>query len=105
MEPWIQMILTILGSVLASSGFWAYMTKRSDRNTAEKDLLIGLAHDRIMAAGETYIRRGYVTSEEYENFYEYLYGPYEKAGGNGSAKHMMNEVDKLPVRPHEIATA
>lgn len=28
MEPWFQMVLTIISSVLASSGLWAYLTKK-----------------------------------------------------------------------------
>lgn len=28
MEPWLQTLLTILGTILASSGFWAYIAKR-----------------------------------------------------------------------------
>lgn len=97
MEPWLQTLLTILGSVIASSGFWAYMTRRSERKDAESELLIGLAHDRIMSLGVSYIDRGYITPEEYENLHDYLYKPYEKAGGNGSAKHVMDEVKKLPM--------
>ena len=57
-------------------------------------MLIGLGHDRIMFLGMTYIDRGYITKDEYEN----LYKPYEKLGGNGSAKRIMAEVDKLPIR-------
>ena len=30
--------------------------------------------------------------------YSPLYKPYEQMGGNGSAKKVMDEVDKLPVR-------
>lgn len=97
MEPWLQILLTILGSVLASSGFWAYMTRCSDKKDAENELLLGLAHDRIMSLGVSYIDRGYITPEEYENLHDYLYKPYEKAGGNGSAKHVMEEVKKLPM--------
>lgn len=96
METWIQMLITVACSVLASSGFWAYMTKRVDGKDAKTELLIGLAHDRIISLGTSYIDRGYITSEEYENLYEYLYQPYEKAGGNGSAKRVMDEVRKLP---------
>ncbi len=28
---------------------------------------------------------------------DYLYKPYEKMGGNGSAKKVMSEVNKLPI--------
>ena len=61
-------------------------------------MLIGLAHDRIMYLGMGYIERGWITQDEYENLYEYLYKPYEKMGGNGSAKRVMDEVNKLPIR-------
>lgn len=104
MEPWLQTLLTILGTILASSGFWAYIQERSKRKAAENkhnnletQMLIGLAHDRIIYLGMTYIERGYITQDEYENLYEYLYKPYKKLGGNGSAKRIMTEVDQLAI--------
>lgn len=97
MDFWIQMIVTVVGSVLASSGLWAFLSKKMDKNSAEKELLIGIAHDRIMFLGMSYITRGYITKDEYENLYQYLYNPYRKAGGNGSAEHIMKQVDKLPI--------
>ena len=44
------------------------------------------------------IERGYITRDEYENLYDYLYKPYEAMGGNGSAKQVMEHVKKLPIR-------
>lgn len=52
-----QIIVTILCSVLASSGLWAFITNKVSRNNAEKELLLGLAHDRIMFLGASYIDR------------------------------------------------
>lgn len=98
MEPRFQILLTIFSSVLASSGLWAYITKRLDKKDVKSEMLLGLGHDRIMYLGMSYIERGYITSDEYENLYEYLYKPYEKMGGNGSAERVMNEVNKLPIR-------
>lgn len=98
MEPWIQILITIISSVIASSGFWAYITRYVDRKDVKTEMLIGLGHDRIVYLGMTYIERGYITQDEYENLFEYLYKPYEKMGGNGSAKRIMNEVNKLPIR-------
>lgn len=100
MEPWMQIILTVFSSVLASSGLWAYISKRSERKDVKTELLVGLAHDRIMYLGMNYIERGYITKDEYENLSEYLYKPYEKMGGNGSAKRIMTEIDKLEIRDH-----
>jgi hypothetical protein len=97
MNPWIQALLTIVVAVIASSGFWAYLEKKNRNKDARSRMLIGLAHDRIIFLGMSYIERGWVTQDEYENLYEYLYKPYEEMGGNGSAKRIMTEVNKLPI--------
>lgn len=98
MEPWLQMVITIVCSVMASSGFWAYVQAKKDKEDNKTKLLIGLAHDRIMSLGMDYIKRGYITRDEYENLHDYLYVPYKAEGGNGSAKRIMQEIEKLPVR-------
>lgn len=98
MDKYIQMIITIICSVMASSGFWAFAQHRMDKKDASKEMLIGLAHDRITFLGLCYIERGWITKDEYENLNDYLYKPYAKMGGNGSAAHIMSEVDKLPLR-------
>ena len=102
MEPWFQIIITIFSSVLASSGLWAYLSKRTENKDVKTEMLIGLAHDRIMYLGMSYIERGYITQDEYENLKVYLFEPYEKLGGNGSAKRIMQEVDKLPIHKFKI---
>lgn len=98
---WIQMITAIVGSVLASSGLWALVMRRMDSKDAKTELLLGMAHDRIMFLGMSYLERGYVTKDEYENLHEYLYKPYKKAGGNGSAEHVVMLVDRLPIGKEE----
>ena len=57
----------------------------------------GNLQNGIIYLGMSYIERGYITQDEYENLYEYLYKPYEKLGGNGSAKRIMTEVDQLAI--------
>lgn len=98
MDFWAQLTLTVVASVLASSGLWSFIQKRSDKMDAKTELLIGIAHDRIVFLGMSYVNRGYITQDEYENLYTYLYQPYMKNGGNGSATRVMKEVDKLPIR-------
>lgn len=68
MESWIQVALTVFSSVLASSGLWTYLQRRNEQK-----------------------------QDEYENLRVYLYEPYAKLGGNGSAKRIMQEVDRLPI--------
>lgn len=102
MDSWVQIAITVLCSVIASSGFWAYMTKKAEGKDVKTEMLVGLAHDRIVYLGMCYVDRGYITSDEYENLHDYLYRPYEKLGGNGSAKRVMTEVNKLPIRKSKI---
>ena len=98
MEPWFEVTLTVFSAVLASSGLWAFLSKKLERKDVRTKMLTGLAHDRIIYLGMEYIGRGYVTKDEYENLREFLYTPYKEMGGNGSAKRVMEEVDKLPIR-------
>ncbi len=98
MENWLQMTLTVVCAVIASSGFWAYLQARHERKDVKTRMLVGLAHDRILSLGMQYIERGHITRDEYENLYEYLYRPYEKMGGNGSAKRIMQIINTLPIQ-------
>jgi len=97
-EQVTQTIITVVCAVTASSGFWAFMQKRGEKSDVRTKMLIGLAHDRIIYLGMCYIERGWISQEEYENLHDYLYAPYSDLGGNGSAKRIMLEVDKLPIR-------
>lgn len=98
MELIKDVIVTIVCALIASSGFWAIMAKRLEKKDNKSKLLIGLGHDRIMSLGMEYIKRGWITTDEYENLNHYLYTPYKEAGGNGSAERIMQEVNKLPIR-------
>lgn len=97
MEEWLRTALTIVGAVLASSGFWAWMQKRSERKDAKTRMILGLGHDRIIDLCMKYIERGSITHDEFENLHEYLYKPYLEMGGNGSAKRLMAIINNLPV--------
>ena len=100
MNPYVQMFFTILASVLASGGFWTLVQMRINKKDAKTRLLVGLAHDRIVELGMQYIERGCIYQDEYENLNDYLFGPYEQAGGNGSAKRVMDVVRTLPIKPN-----
>lgn len=95
---WADVLITVFVTVLASNGFWTILQKKLDRNSTEKKLLIGLAHDRIIYVGEGFIARGWITYDEYEDFMKYLYEPYAKYGGNGIAERILDEVKKLPLK-------
>ena len=97
MDIWVQIAVPLVAAVLTSSGLWAVIARRADKGDAQRKMLVGLAHDRIVHLGMAYVDRGYVTQDEYENLNDYLYAPYEKMGGNSSAKRVMEEVRRLPM--------
>lgn len=94
----IDLLLPIIITLIASSSFWLYVQKRFEQKNLQTQLLIGLAHDRIVWLGMFYITRGWITQDEYENLNDYLFKPYNSLGGNGSAKRIMMEIDKLQIR-------
>jgi hypothetical protein len=97
-DVWAQLVLTSLLAVFASSGFWAYVIRRSDKKSTTTKLLMGIVYDRLVHLGDRYIDRGWITRDEYEDFLNYFYEPYKALGGNGGAERIMNEVSKLPIR-------
>ena len=102
-------ITQIIVAIFASTGFWSvinllisnYQRKKdatSEKQDAQSAMLLGLGHDRIVYLGSEYIKRGSITNDEYENLHDYLYLPYEKLGGNGTASKVMKEVEKLKLK-------
>lgn len=104
-EKIITIIVSVSCAIFASTGFWAFLTycfqKKDTKDNAESQMLKGLAHDRICYLGQRYVRRGYITKDDYENLHDYLYAPYKKLGGNGTAEKIMKEVDRLPLKEQE----
>lgn len=64
----------------------------------QSEMLLGLAHDRIVYLGSKYIERGSITMQELDDFNEYLYEPYTELGGNGTGKMIWERVNDLPVK-------
>lgn len=98
MDMTLQMIVTIMCSVIASSGFWAFIQRRSEKKDAQIHMLVSIGHTFITTIGMGYIERGWVTQDEYEDLNDYIYKAYKELGGNGSAERIMEEVKKLPIK-------
>lgn len=94
-------LITILLAIFGCTGFWQLilwlvqhkMTKKSTEHKA----LTGLLHDRIFTLCNKYIDKGFVTPDEYKNLIT-LYEPYVGLGGNGTAKALKEEIDRLPIK-------
>lgn len=96
------LIGTVIAAVFASTGFWAFLStvyqNSLKKDNVEAQMLKGLGHDRICYLGEHYIERGFVTKDEFENLHDYLFIPYQKLGGNGTAEKIVNDVKHLPLK-------
>ncbi len=102
-NPTIIALIAAVGGVLASSGAWTFIQKKTENNTAQNRLLMGLAYDKIMTIGIAYIQRGWVSKDEYEEYLKYLVEPYKEMGGNGVAERIAREVGGLPFRTVSFA--
>lgn len=94
----LQIFITAITAIAASSGFWAFINRKRNTGSLTRQLLIGLAHDRIVTISLEYIRRGWITQDEHENLCVFLHNPYNLMGGNGAVSRLMEEINKLPIR-------
>ena len=95
---WIEMIVTIIGSVFTSSGLWTLILYKSKQKDTEVLMTRGMVHYQIIDEGQKFIERGWITHEEYDNFMKYLGDPYLESGSNGMAKKIINDVSNLPFK-------
>lgn len=97
-------IVTALGGVFSANGLWTFLSSKKSRNSDLTKMIVGLGHSRICELCKRYIIRGYITQDEYEDLIDYIYTPYKKLGGNGTAEKMVEEVEKLPMIPSQSLT-
>lgn len=88
-------------ALLGSSGIWMWAKTKADRNSSEDRLLLAVARSQLVDQGREYLKRGYITMDEYEE-YEDHYKLYSDLGGNGLARRIFEQVDDLPMMPNSI---
>ena len=97
-----EVLLTLIVSVFASTGFWAVINTLIQNKSAakknERAALLGLLHVELVRQCEYFIGRGSISKGEYEDLRKYVYDPYKELHGNGSGDRLMSEVDKLPLK-------
>ena len=93
----LEPLIIFISALVASSGFWLYVMKKTEGKDLIRRLVLGLAHDRLMFLSMLYIDKGRISKDEYENLCMFLYEPYKELLGNGTISRLMTEVDKLPI--------
>ena len=112
-----DLIITIILAMLGSSGLWAFIqwaitNSRKRKRRAEivekldqheeeirqiKAMSLGALYDRAKFLGESYLKKGWWTLNEYEDFKKYIYEPYHNAGGDGTIDKIWLELEKMPI--------
>ena len=93
-----DMIVPIFAACIASNALFGFVMFLINRNDTKKELLRGLAHDRIKHLCVAYIERGDISEAEFEELTKYLYEPYKKAGGN---EKLYKSAIALPLRTED----
>ena len=88
-------------AMLGGSGIWAWAKSKTERNDSEDRLLLSVARNQLVERGRKYLKRGYITMDEYEE-YEDHYKLYSNLGGNGLARRIFEQVEELPMMPNGI---
>lgn len=72
----------------------------TNKNAAIAEGVKFLLYDRIKHLGNSYIQRGYVTSEQLEDLMmmHKVYHDKDKLNGNGFLNSLMSQVKSLPIR-------
>ena len=96
-----EMTNSTVTALLGSSGIWLWIKTKTDRNNSEARLLRVVARGQLVEQGRKYLKRGYITMDEYEE-YEDQYKLYSDLGGNGLAHRVFKQVDELPLLPNNI---
>lgn len=88
-------------ALLGGSGIWALIKTKADHNDNSAKLLLSVSRNQLIMLGRSYIERGYITIDEYEE-YEKEYQTYSALGGNGLARRVFKQIDELPILPNGI---
>lgn len=98
MTPFIQNLISVAVTLIASGGFWTWLQTKTNRDDALIRIVQGIGHELVVERGMIYIERGWITEHEYQDFEKYIYQPYHDLGGNGLAEKIYLEVKELPFR-------
>lgn len=89
-----EIMITIVASVLASSGLWQFILFKSQSKSTQTQAILALLHNEIYYQAEKAIKEGSITTDELDNL-TCLYEPYVKLGGNGTGAALYEKAKNL----------
>ena len=76
----------------------AYIIKIRDKESRDLSLITASYRFRLVQLCKLYIKKGYMTQDEYDQLTEF-FKLYTSLGGNGQAKEYHDKAVVLPIRP------
>lgn len=74
-----------------------HLKDSEDKEQSYFNLIISSYRYRLVQLCKTFLKQGYITSEQYDQLTEF-YKVYSGLGGNGQAKEFYEKACKLPIR-------
>lgn len=105
MEFWnvISHLEGIITPVAVSVATWLWVRLRDaqKKDKAEHQAMMVMLHAQLFADGTNYMHRGYITTDELDDF-NLLYLSYHSLGGNGTGEEVHRRVLALPIEASEF---
>lgn len=92
----MQMIVTIVVAVIASTGFWTFLQKVISKPRALDRLVLALTQERFVCFAQKSIDQGNITRQDYKILMD-IFKPYKEADGDGLVDKYWAEINKLPL--------
>lgn len=89
-----EIMVTIVASVLASSGLWQFIMYKSQYKNTQTQAILALLHNEIYAISEKAINEGHISTDDFDNL-TCLYEPYRALKGNGTGEALYNKCKSL----------
>lgn len=90
----IEIIVTIVASVLASSGLWQFLILKTQKKSVQTQAILALLHNEIYRIAEKAIKENSITPDDFDNL-TCLYEPYHSLGGNGTGEALYQRCKTL----------
>ena len=109
--------ITLLVGIFGSTGFWSWKVAKREKNSEVykkideienkvdsyienmQQMVMGQTYVNIVRTCEYWIKRGWAEQDDIRDLEHYMYDPYIKWGGNGTAERLFKQVCELPKQP------
>lgn len=95
-EQMLQLIAIILGSNWLGSFLMELYKSKTKKKTPTQIIIRALARRDLLKTADDYMDKGYIPSDEYDDFAK-EYKAYTDLKGNGKVEKVVTEVLKLPM--------